>query len=113
MLNPFDDAQLDTAACLEYLQGYYNFDLLPQIPQLIPFSLAACVLDISEATLEKLVSLEAIPTVQKPGDTPKIPKKDLIKYIQTAFLCNEPLPFPEISPNNSKKMPQIPPFSPK
>lgn len=103
MLSPFDDAQLDKKACLEYLKGNYDFDLLPLIPDMMSLSTAACVLDISLATLEKLVSLDQLPTVKVSGGTTKVKKTDLIKYIQTAFLCNEPVLFTEISPNNTPK----------
>ena len=91
MLSPFDDAQLDKKACLEYLKGNYDFDLLPLIPDMMSLSTAACVLDISLMTLEKLVSLDQLPTVKGSGGTTKVKKTDLIKYIQTAFLCNEPV----------------------
>ena len=103
MLSPFDDAQLDKKACLEYLKGNYDFDLLPLIPDMMSLSTAACVLDISLATLEKLVSLDQLPTVKVSGGTTKVKKTDLIKYIQTAFLCNEPLLITEISPNSTPK----------
>ena len=103
MLSPFDDAQLDQEACLEFLKGNYDFDLLPLIPEIMPLSTAACVLDISLATLEKLVSLKQLPVVKYSGDTTEIRKIDLIKYIQTAFLVNEPVLFTEISPNNTPK----------
>ena len=103
MLSPFDDAQLDKKACLEYLKGNYDFDLLPLIPDMMSLSTAACVLDISLATLEKLVSLDQLPTVKGSGGAIKVKKTDLIKYIQTAFLCNEPVLFTEILPNNTPK----------
>ena len=103
MLSPFDDAQLDKKACLEYLKGKYDFDLLPLIPDMMSLSTAACVLDISLATLEKLVSLDQLPTVKVSGGTTKVKKTDLIKYIQTAFLCNEPLLITEISSNSTPK----------
>ena len=103
MLSPFDDAQLDKEACLEFLKGNYDFDLLPLIPNIMSLSTAACVLDISLATLEKLVSLKQLPTVKPSGDIIEIRKIDLIKYIQMAFLVNEPVLFTEISPNNTPK----------
>lgn len=103
MLSPFDDAQLDKEACLDFLKGDYDFDLLPLIPDIMSLSTAACVLDISLATLEKLVSLKQLPVVKSSGDTTEIRKIDLIKYIQTAFLVNEPVLFTEISPNNTPK----------
>lgn len=103
MLSPFDDAQLDKEACLEFLKGNYDFDLLPLIPDMMSLSTAACVLDISLAALEKLVSLKQLPTVKTPGDIIEIRKIDLIKYIQTAFLCNEPVLITEISPNSTPK----------
>ena len=103
MLSPFDDAQLDKEACLEFLKGNYDFDLLPLIPDMMSLSTAACVLDISLATLEKLISLGQLPTVKPQGDIIEIRKIDLIKYIQTAFLVNEPVLFTEISPNNTPK----------
>ena len=103
MLSPFDDAQIDQEACLEFLKGNYDFDLLPLIPDMMSLSTAACVLGISLATLEKLVSLKQLPTVKPSGDTTEIRKIDLIKYIQTAFLVNEPVLFTEISPNNTPK----------
>ena len=103
MLSPFDDAQLDKKACLEYLKGNYDFDLLPLIPDMMSLSTAACVLGISLATLEKLVSLDQLPTVKVSGGTTKVKKTDLIKYIQTAFLCNEPVLITEISPNSTPK----------
>ena len=103
MLSPFDDAQLDKEACLEFLKGNYDFDLLPLIPDMMSLSTAACVLDISLATLEKLISLGQLPTVKPQGDTTEVRKTDLIKYIQTAFLCNEPVLFTEILPNNTPK----------
>lgn len=103
MLSPFDDAQLDKEACLEFLKGNYDFDLLPLIPDMMSLSTAACVLDISLETLEKLVSHGQLPVVETPGDTTKVRKTDLIKYIQTAFLCNEPLLITEISPNSTPK----------
>ena len=103
MLSPFDDAQLDKEACLDFLKGDYDFDLLPLIPDVMPLFTAACVLGISLATLEKLVSLKQLPTVKPSGGTEKVRKTDLIKYIQTAFLVNEPVLFTEISPNNTPK----------
>ena len=103
MLSPFDDAQLDKKACLEYLKGNYDFDLLPLIPDMMSLSTAACVLDISLTTLEKLVSLDQLPTVKGSGGITKVKKTDLIKYIQAAFLVNEPVLFTEISPNNTPK----------
>ena len=103
MLSPFDDAQLDKEACLDFLKGDYDFDLLPLIPKTMPLSVAACVLGISLATLEKLISLGQLPTVKPQGDTTEIRKIDLIKYIQTAFLVNEPVLFTEISPNSTPK----------
>ena len=103
MLSPFDDAQLDKEACLEFLEGNYDFDLLPLITDTVSVSTAACVLDISLATLEKLISLGQLPTVKPQGDTTEVRKTDLIKYIQTAFLCNEPVLITEISPNSTPK----------
>ena len=103
MLSPFDDAQLDKKACLEYLKGNYDFDLLPLIPDMMSLSTAACVLDISLATLEKLISLGQLPTVKPQGDTIEVRKTDLIKYIQTAFLCDEPVLITENSPNSTPK----------
>ena len=103
MLSPFDDAQLDKEACLEFLKGNYGFDLLPLIPDIMSLSTAACVLDISLATLEKLISLGQLPTVKPQGDATEVRKTDLIKYIQTAFLCNEPVLITEISPNSTPK----------
>lgn len=103
MLSPFDDAQLDKEACLDFLKGDYDFDLLPLIPDMMPLATAACVLGISLATLEKLVSLKQLPTVKPSGGTEKVRKTDLIKYIQSAFLCNEPVLITEISPNNTPK----------
>ena len=103
MLSPFDDAQLDTKACVEFLKGEYDFDLLPLCPNLMPLSTVACVLDISLPTLEKLISLGQLPTVKTQGDTTKVRKTDLIKYIQAAFLCNDPVLITEISPNSTPK----------
>lgn len=103
MLSSFDDAQLDNEACLEFLKGNYDFDLLPLIPDMLPLSTATCVLGISLATLEKLVSLKQLSTVKPSGDTTKVRKIELIKYIQTAFLVNESVLFTEISPNNTPK----------
>ena len=103
MLSPFDDAQLDKEACLDFLKGDYDFDLLPLIPDIMSLSTAACVLDISLATLEKLISLGQLPTVKPQGDTTEVRKTDLIKYIQTAFLCNEPVLITEISSNSTPK----------
>ena len=95
MLSPFDDAQLDKEACTEFLKGNYDFDLLPLIPDMMSLSTAACVLDISLVTLEKLVSLKQLPTVKPSGDTEKIRKTDLIKYIQSAFCAMNPYLLPK------------------
>lgn len=103
MFSPFDDAWLDTTVCVEWLKGGYNFDLLPSVPDLMSLYTAACVLDVSLVTLEKLVSLKQLPTVKPLGDTEKVRKTDLIKYIQSAFLCNEPVLITEISPNSTPK----------
>ena len=105
MLNPFEDAQLDAAACLEYLAGSYNFDLLPGIPALVPLPLAACILSVSNETMDKLVFLGQIPVVNSPGEPEKAAKKDLIKYIQNAFLCNESVLITEIPPSSTPKQP--------
>lgn len=109
MLRPFEDAQLDHAACMEYLSGDYNFDLLPNAPSILSFDEAAMILDISSPTLDRLVSLGSLPAADVPGEGQYILKSDLIKYIQTSFFHNKPVLDTEISPNNPLKSAPNPP----
>ena len=102
MLSLFDDAQLDKEACLEFLKGNYDFDLLPLIPGM-RFSLQHLCPEHLIGNTGKLVSLKQLSTVKPSGDTTKVRKIELIKFIQTAFLVNESVLFTEISPNNTPK----------
>lgn len=108
-MRPFEDAQLDHAACMEYLSGDYNFDLLPNTPPILSFDEAAMILSISSPTLGRLVSLGSLPAADVPGDGQYILKSDLIKYIQTSFFHNLPVPDTEKSPNPPlKSIPNLP-----
>lgn len=106
MLRPFEDAQLDHAACMEYLSGDYNFDLLPNTPSILSFDEAAMILGISSPTLERLVSIGSLPAADAPGEGQYILKPDLIKYIQASFFHNLPVPDIEKSPNPPLKSAQ-------
>ena len=112
-LNPMEDARLDNKACLEYLSGKYDFDLLPSIPSIVSFPVIAEVLQVSLPTVIKLVETKKLPVLRLENESYAVLKSDLIQFILDNFSCLKPVKFDENKGKKGKKMPQIDQNCPK
>ena len=94
-LEPLKDADLDYTACIAYLQGGYNFDLLPNTPATLDISTVAHILFISIPSVQKLINIGEL---QSHSD--HIKKNDLLKFLLDNQYGNQPLLDPIIKKQN-------------
>lgn len=91
---------IDENNAKEYLEASYEgLDLLPKIPEKLSETVAAAVLNVSEATIQRMVKSKEI----------KLEKRSILAYIQAKMLVNRPLKLEitaqkslQIAPNNPK-----------
>ena len=91
---------IDETSAKDYLEASYEgLDLLPKIPEKLSETVAAAVLNVSEATIQRMVQSKEI----------NLEKRSILAYIQAKMLVNRPLKLEitaqkslQIAPNNPK-----------
>jgi len=84
----------------------HKIEYLPCVNSLLTLDEAAFILDVSPATVDRLIKGKAFPVVDDTGEALQILKSDLVEYILGCFVAEKPIELPDFKVNIVQKSPK-------
>lgn len=72
-------------------QADYDFDLLPELPELLSADDLCLVFSISKPSVQKLIETGVFEPINIPGEAICFPKSEILDFIFANFLVNKPI----------------------
>lgn len=72
-------------------QAVYDFDLLPELPELLSADDLCLVFSISKPSVQKLIETGVFEPINIPGEAICFPKSEILTFIFNNFLVNKPI----------------------
>lgn len=69
----------------------YDFDLLPELPELLSLADLCLVFNISMPSAQKLIETGVLSPINIPGEAICFPKSEILDFIFANFLVNKPI----------------------
>lgn len=69
----------------------YDFDLLPELPELLSLNDLGIVFNISMPSAQKLIDTGILSPINIPGEAICFPKSEILDFIFANFLVNKPI----------------------
>ena len=69
----------------------YDFDLLPELPELLSLADLCLVFNISMPSAQKLIDTGILSPINIPGEAICFPKSEILDFIFANFLVNKPI----------------------
>lgn len=69
----------------------YDFDLLPELPELLSLNDLCLVFNISMPSAQKLIETGVLSPINIPGEAICFPKSEILDFIFANFLVNKPI----------------------
>ena len=88
------------------LKEQHTIEYLPCVNSLLTLDEVSFILDISPASVDRLVKSRAFPVVDVPEEPLQILKSDLVEYILKSFVAERPIDLPDFKVNIVQKSPK-------
>ena len=72
-------------------EASYDFDLLPELPELLSLNDLCLVFNISMPSAQKLIETGILSPINIPGEAICFPKSEILDFIFANFLVNKPI----------------------
>lgn len=72
-------------------EASYDFDLLPELPELLSLADLCLVFNISMPSAQKLIDTGILSPINIPGEAICFPKSEILDFIFANFLVNKPI----------------------
>lgn len=72
-------------------EASYDFDLLPELPELLSLADLCLVFNISMPSAQKLIETGVFSPINIPGEAICFPKSEILDFIFANFLVNKPI----------------------
>lgn len=72
-------------------EASYDFDLLPELPELLSLTDLCLVFNISMPSAQKLIDTGILSPINIPGEAICFPKSEILDFIFANFLVNKPI----------------------
>lgn len=72
-------------------EASYDFDLLPELPELLSLADLCLVFNISMPSAQKLIETGVLSPINIPGEAICFPKSEILNFIFANFLVNKPI----------------------
>lgn len=72
-------------------EASYDFDLLPELPELLSLADLCLVFNISMPSAQKLIETGVLSPINIPGEAICFPKSEILDFIFANFLVNKPI----------------------
>ena len=72
-------------------EASYDFDLLPELPELLSLNDLCLVFNISMPSAQKLIETGVLSPINIPGEDVCFPKSEILDFIFANFLVNKPI----------------------